>query len=176
MSASGATAGEIADLARGAEAKLQSGKHTEAIADMQKALRLAHDQSPLALHNAVFVSEPPQGYGVYKPRTANVFKKDEPLVAYVEPLGMGWEKQGDGINHALLVVDFEVRNPAGEILAGKRDFGRFEFKSREQNTEVMTHLTLTLGGAPPGSYIFGVIYHDKITGKQANVDLPFEIK
>jgi hypothetical protein len=40
----------------------------------------------------------------------------------------------------------------------------------------MTHLTLNLTGAEPGKYVFGVIYHDKTTGKSANVDLPFEIK
>jgi hypothetical protein len=73
-------------------------------------------------------------------------------------------------------VDFEIRSPAGDILTGKRDFGRFEFKSREQNTEVMTHVTLNLTGARPGKYIFGIIYHDKTTGKSASVDLPFEIR
>jgi hypothetical protein len=169
-------AGEIADLARDAEAKLQAGKSVEAIGNLQRALRLAHDQSPLVLRKAVFVSERPAGFGIYKERPDNVFKPGVPLIAYVEPVGIGWAKQDGGTFHSLLTVDFEIRSPDGEILTGKRDFGRFEFTSREQNTEVMTDLTLSLTGAPPGKYVFGVIYHDKTTGKSASVDLPFEIK
>jgi hypothetical protein len=171
-----AAAGEIADLAHSAEGQLQSGKNAEAMESLKRALRLAHDQSPLALRKAVFVAEPPRGYGIYNERSGNVFKPGEPLVAYVEPVGVGWEKRDGGVFHSLLTVDFEIRSPAGEILTGKRDFGRFEFTSREQNTEMMTHLTLNLSGAPAGKYVFGVIYHDKTTGKSASVDLPFEIR
>lgn len=171
-----ARAGEIADVAKEAEAKLQAGKAVEALEDMRKAVRLAHNQSPLAFRKALFVAEPPAGFGLYKARANAVFKRDEPLVAYVEPVGVGWEKKGEGQYHALLTVDFEVRNPQGDILAGKRDFGRFEFTSQEENTEIMTKLTLTLTGAPAGQFVLGVIYHDKTTGKQATVDLPFEIK
>ncbi len=172
----GARAGEIAELARDAEAKLQSGQNVEAIENLRRALRLAHDQSPLSFRKAVFVSEPPSGFGIYKVRASNVFQVGEPLIAYVEPIGVGWAKQDAGSFHSLLTVDFEIRSPAGDILTGKRDFGRFEFVSREENTEMMTHLTLNLSGAQPGKYIFGVIYHDTTTGKSASADLPFEIK
>ena len=171
-----AFAGEILDLAQIAESKLGTGQGVDAIEALRVALRLAHDKSPLAFRKAVFVSEPPKGFGIYAPRGDTVFKKGESLVAYVEPVGIGWAKQSDGSYHSLLTVDFEIRSPTGDILTGKRDFGRFEFKSREQNTEVMTHLTLSLTGAEPGKYVFGVIYHDTTTGKSANVDLPFEIK
>jgi len=172
----GAAAGEIADLARGAEAKLQSGQNVEAIESLRQALRLAHDQSPLAFRKAVFVSEAPSGFGIYKERASSLFTPGEPLIAYVEPIGVGWAKQDSGDFHSLLTVDFDIRNPAGDILAGKKDFGRFEFVSREENTEIMTHLTLNLTGAPPGKYVLGVVYHDTTTGKSANADLPFEIK
>ncbi len=171
-----ARAGEIVDLARSAEALLQSGQNVEAIDTLRRALRIANDQSPLALRKAVFVAEPPQGFGIYKERPNNVFRQGEPLVAYVEPIGIGWTKGDGGTFHSLLTVDFEIRSPSGEILAGKRDFGRFEFTSREQNTEIMTHLTLNLTGARAGKYVFGVLYHDKTTGKSASADLPFEIK
>jgi hypothetical protein len=171
-----AAAGEISDLAREADAMLQSGQNAEAIEKLRQALRLAHDQSPLAFRKAVFVSEAPAGFGIYKPRDNNVFKLGEPLIAYIEPLGVGWGKRDGGLFRALLTVDFEIRLPSGDILAGKRDFGHFEFTSREQNTEIMTHLTLNLTGARPGKYTFGVIYHDKTTGKSASVDLPFEIR
>jgi hypothetical protein len=40
----------------------------------------------------------------------------------------------------------------------------------------MNHLTLNLTGARPGKYIYGVTFRDKIAGKSASIDLPFEIK
>ncbi|MGA2795457.1 MAG: hypothetical protein ABSE69_18430, partial [Roseiarcus sp.] len=169
-------AGEIVDLARDAEAKLHSGQYVKAIESLRQALRLAHDQSALAFRKAVFVSEAPEAFGIYKERASNVFNQGEPLIAYIEPIGIGWTKEDGGSFHSLLTVDFEIRSPTNEILTGKRDFGRFEFVSREQNTEIMTHLTLNLTGAPPGKYILGVVYHDKTTGKSASTDLPFEIR
>jgi hypothetical protein len=56
---------------------------------------------------------------------------------------------------------------------GQKDFGRFEFVSRDQNQEIMTHLTIRLSGAPPGSYVFGATYRDQISGKSASLELPF---
>ena len=172
----GVAAGEIADLARDAEAKLQAGQNVPAIENLRQALRLAHDQGGLAFRKAVFVTEAPQGFGLYKERASNVFNQGEPLIAYIEPVGIGWAKQDGGNFHSLLTVDFEIRSPTKEILTGKRDFGQFEFLSHEQNTEVMTHLTLNLTGAPAGKYVLGVVYHDKTTGKSAGADLPFEIR
>ncbi len=171
-----AAAGEIADLAAKAESQLQAGQGAAAIETLRTAMLAANNKTPLAFRKAIFVSEPPRGFGIYKERPNKVFAQNEPLVAYVEPVGIGWAKQGDGTLHSSLAVDFEIRNPKGDILAGKRDFGQFEFTSHEQNMEVMTHVTLNLTGASPGQYIFGLIYRDKITGKSANVDLPFEIK
>jgi hypothetical protein len=172
----GATAGEIADLARDAEAKLQAKRPIEAIESLNRALRLAHDQTPLAFRKAIFVADPPTGFGVYHVRADNVFKSSEPLVAYIEPVGVGWTKQSDGTFQSLITVDFEIRSPEGKFLTGKTDFGRFAFTSHERNTEIFTHITLNLTNAPAAKYMLAVIYHDKITGKSATFDLPFEIR
>ncbi len=171
-----AGAGDIADLGRGAETMLQSGQYVSAIENLRQAMRLAQDQMPLSIGKAVFVSEEPQGFGIYKERGSDAFKQGMPLLVYVEPIGVGWRKQDDGYFHSLLAVDFEIRLPAGDILTGKRDFGKFAFKSHEQNTEIMTRLTLTLTGAKPGNYVLGVVYRDMITGKSTTFDLPFSIQ
>jgi len=171
-----AQAGEIADLARNAENMLQAHQNLAAIENLRRAMQIAEEQSPLTIRKALFVSEAPRGFGIYRERSDNVFKPGEPLVAYVEPIGVGWTKRDEGYFHSLLTVDFEIRTPAGDILTGKRDFGKFEFLSHERNTEIMTHVTLNLTGARPGKYVFGLIYRDRSTGKSATVDLPFEIK
>jgi hypothetical protein len=88
---------------------------------------------------------------------------------------MAW-RRSDGINKSQIVTDFEIRTPEGKILGGQRDFGRFEFTSHDRNQEIMTHLTITMSGAPPGKYVFAATYRDQVSGKSANLELPFEIR
>jgi hypothetical protein len=40
----------------------------------------------------------------------------------------------------------------------------------------MTHLTLTLSGAPAGNYVVEATYRDQINNKSAKLELPFAIK
>lgn len=168
-------AGEITDLARQAETQASAGRHVEAIETLRRAIDVLSAQAPLSLRHAQYVAQPPKGFGVYQPRATAVFKPGEPLIVYAEPIGMGW-KPVDGVNRAQIVTDFEIRTPDGRILGGQRDFGRFDFVSHDRNNEVMTHLTITLSGAPPGKYVFAATFHDKITGKSADMELPFEIR
>jgi hypothetical protein len=170
-----AFAGEIVDLAREAETKAKAGDPVAAVELLRRATSVMAAQGPLALRRVQFIAEPPNGFGIYKPRADNVFKPGEPLIIYAEPVGMGW-KTADGVNHALVAADFEIRTPDGKILGGQKDFGRFEFTSHDQNQEIMTHLTIRLSGAPAGSYVFAATYRDQINGKSANLTLPFEIK
>jgi hypothetical protein len=168
-------AGEVADLAREAEAKAKAGDPVAAVEMLRRATGMLAAQGPLALRRVLFVAEPPKGFGIYKPRADNVFKPGEPLIVYAEPVGMGW-KAADGMNNALVAADFEIRTPDGKILGGQKDFGRFAFTSHDQNQEVMTHLTIRVSGAPAGKYVFAATYRDQVNGKSANLTLPFEIK
>jgi hypothetical protein len=170
-----ARAGEIETLAREAEAKAAAGQHVEAANALRQALTVLAANAPLLLRNVQFVAEAPKGFGIYQPRGGGSFRSGEPLVVYAEPFGIGWKPEGGQFN-ALLTVDFEIRTPAGDVLTGKKDFGRFAFTSRERNLEIMTHLTLNVSGAPVGDYVFGATYHDKVTGKSATLDLPFQIR
>lgn len=88
---------------------------------------------------------------------------------------MGW-KTADGVNRAHIVTDFEIRTPDEKVLGGQKDFGRFEFASRDKNQEIMTHLTITLSGAPSGQYVFAATYRDQVSSKSATLELSFEIK
>jgi hypothetical protein len=170
-----ARAGEIEALAREAEAKAAVGQHIEAANALRQAFAVLAANAPLSLRHAQFVAGEPKGFGVYQPRSGSSFRRGEPLIVYAEPFGMAWRAEGERFT-ALLTVDFEIRTPAGDILTGKKEFGRFAFESRERNLEVMTHLTLNLSGAPAGNYVFGATYHDKVSGKSASLDLPFQIQ
>ncbi|SMF41595.1 hypothetical protein SAMN06265365_11337 [Tistlia consotensis] len=130
---------------------------------------------PFGFRKALFVQGAPQGFGIYRPRRDTVFATDEPLIAYVEPIGVAWT-QADGANHAEFVVDFELQLPDGRIAAGQRGFGNFKFRSQERNLEIFAHLTLNLTGAPAGRYLLRYTFHDKVSGEDASVELPFEVR
>ena len=81
-SASGAApAGEIADLARDAEAKANVGQHIEAVETLRRAINSLMAKGPLTLRRVQFIAEPPKGFGIYQPRANNVFRPGEPLIA-----------------------------------------------------------------------------------------------
>jgi hypothetical protein len=170
-----AMAGPIEDLARESEAQAKAGRHIEAIETLRRALNVLTDNGPLALRRVQFIADRPGGFGIYRPRANNVFKPGEPLIVYAEPIGIGWKTEG-GVNRSLIVTDFEIRSPDGKVLGGQKEFGRFEFASHDRNHEIMTHLTITLSGAPRGSYVFAATYRDQVNNKSATLELPFEIK
>jgi hypothetical protein len=168
-------AGEIEDLARDAEAKAKAGQHIEAVEALRRAINLLAAKAPLTLRRVQFIAEAPKGFGIYQPRANNVFRAGEPLIVYAEPVGMGWSAAAD-VNRAHVAADFEIRTTDGKILGGQKDFGAFEFTSRDQNHEIMTHLTIRLSGVRPGRYVFAATYRDQVSGKSANMELPFEIR
>lgn len=166
---------DVGELGRKAASEIAAGHSLAAVETLREAVRKAALSGPLVFRHALFTAEAAKGFGIYNPRKDNVFKRGEPLLAYVEPVGFGWRPEGD-LYTALLTADYEIRSPQGQILAGQREFGRFAFTSRDQNHEVMTTLTLNLSGAKPGDYVLGITFHDKTTGKSANFDLPFKMK
>jgi hypothetical protein len=168
-------AGEIEDLGRAAEMQAGAGRHVEAIETLRRAINVVAANGPLLLRKVQFITEPPKGFGVYSPRSGNVFTSSDRLIVYVEPIGMAWKTEG-GLHSAAIATDFVVRTPDGKILGGQKEFGKFEFSSREFNQEVHTHLTITLTGAQPSKYVLAVTYRDLIGGKTATFELPFEIQ
>jgi len=86
-----------------------------------------------------------------------------------------WKQDGDEFS-SKLVVDFEIRTPDGQVLAGQKRFGEFSLEAREPPLDYMSHIKLDVTGAAPGSYILGLTIHDANSGKSSSTDLPFEIK
>lgn len=170
-----ALAGDVEDTAREAERRLAAGKHLEAIELLRTALADLVAKTPLGFRKAVLVGQPQSGFGMYTPRKDNVFASGEPIHTYVEPIGLAWRRHAETFE-AVFTVDIEIRTPDGKVLGGQKEFGRFEFVSRERNHEVMTNLTLTLTGVAPGDYIFGATFNDRIGGRSATLDMPFVIR
>lgn len=153
----------------------ETGKAVAAINAARAAVVEALSKAPLGFRRILFVTEVPEGFAAYQPRTSNVFTVDEPLIVYTEPIGVAWKNEG-GVFASKLVVDFEIRSPEGQVLAGQKGFGEFELEAREPPLDYMSHIQLDLTGAAEGSYILGLTIRDTHSGKSASTDLPFKIK
>jgi hypothetical protein len=147
----------------------------ETINTARAAVVEALSKAPLGFRRILFVSAIPEGFAAYQPRANNIFAADEPLIVYTEPIGVAWTKNGDEFS-SKLVVDFDIRSPDGQVLAGQKGFGEFALSAREELLDFMTHIKLDVTGAPAGSYILGLTIHDTNSGKSTTTDLPFEIK
>lgn len=133
----------------------------------------AWEKSPLLFRTATFVTERAAIYGSYSPRGSSSYKRGEPLVAYLEPVGYGWKQDGDAFVLGIsLDVVFKSRD--GKVLGGQEKFLNSEQRSRYRLRELMLNVTLNLGTAPPGDYVAEFVARDH-TGKSGSVSMPFTI-
>ena len=94
---------------------------------IRAALEEAWNRAPLTVHNAVFITKPPQAYGMYNPVKKAVFDSIDPIMIYCEPMGYNVEKQGE-FYQISLSADFSILNKSGEVLGGQENF--YQWKTR----------------------------------------------
>ncbi len=172
--ASPVLAGPIADSAKRGEQLLAAGKPLAAWKAMDEAVEAIWEKMPLTIAKALFVVGDPQGYGIFDPRESNVFKPDESMVVYVEPLGFG-HRLVNGIYEIDIDVGLAVRDKSGKTVASRESFGQFRLRSRRRNREFFLKLTISLNGAPPGDYVLSFPITDKVKGQKTEVSLPIRI-
>lgn len=147
----------------------------EAIDRADEAVWQAWNATPLTVRRAVFVSEAPQGFGVYKERPGSTFKPGEPLIVYAEPVGYAWKDNGDGTYVFGFNVDLILKSSTGEIVGGQENFQKLELTSKARNREFMLTLTLDVNNAPPGDYVVEYRIHDINSDKVGTMSLPFTV-
>ena len=171
-----ALAGSLVEAATKAEKLASSGNAAGAYSLMREAVSDFSATLPFSIGKATFVTEPPLGYGIYTPRASAEFKASEPLISYVEPLGLTWKAADEaGKQQTKFTVDFDILDATGDVLAGQKAFGSFSFTGLFRNQELFTHLKLDLSSAPPGKYTLRYTFNDTNSGKSAVVDQPFTI-
>ncbi|GEO87139.1 MULTISPECIES: hypothetical protein [Alphaproteobacteria] len=170
-----ARAGPLADAAKEAEDKAAAGDVIGAFDQIRDAFGVFAMSLPLTVRKAVFVSEKPKAYGAYSPRPGAVFKPGEPLITYVELIGLAWKPLADGLQQASFSVDFEISEAGGKVLATQKSFGAFTFTSLVRNQEIFTHLTLDLTGAEPGEYLLKYTINDSVSKRFTSFEQPFTI-
>ncbi|MDI6837118.1 MAG: hypothetical protein QMD99_15595 [Rhizobiaceae bacterium] len=170
-----AAAGPLAEAAKVAEEKAATGDAvgayetmTEAFADFAMAL-------PFTVKKAVFVTGKPAAYGAYEAKADSTFKTGEPLVTYLELVGLDWKPVEGGKHQANFMVDLAITDAAGQTLASQENFGDFTFTGFVRNQEIFTDLTLDVSGADPGDYVLRYTIKDTIGGNTASVEQPFTL-
>lgn len=173
--AGSAAAQEIVKKAEEADALAGQGKYIEAMDALNQAIGVLWDQSPLIFRRALWVAEPPAGFGAYDPRETNTYAAGEDMIAYTEPVGFGWRRTGD-IWKTDLVADIVIKSKDGQTLFSQADFQKLQIGSRIQNREFMARFTYTLTGIPPGEYVIDTTLRDIVSGKSGTFSLPFVIR
>lgn len=175
LSAAAAHAGEVAKLAEEAEALITKGDGPAAYDKMRQSLAAASDSIPFDVRKAFFVSQKPLMFGSYDRVSTNEFPTGSSLITYAEPIGLAWVPDGSGVTSAF-TVDFELRNPAGELLAEQKAFGNFKIESREPLFEIFTPLTLDVSAVPAGDYVLKYVFNDTNSKKTTSVEQRFKLK
>ncbi|HHZ10751.1 MAG TPA: hypothetical protein GX405_18430, partial [Rhizobiales bacterium] len=117
--ASAVQAGDVVKLAEEAETLIAKGDGPAAYDKMRQSLAAAADDIPFDIRKAFFVAEKPVMFGSYERVASNEFPTGSSLITYAEPIWLAWVPNGSGVKSAF-TVDFELRNPAGELLAGQK--------------------------------------------------------
>jgi len=170
-----AAAQDVTAKASEAEALARAGKFIEAMAALDEAAYAVWEKAPLSFRRALWVAEPPGGFGLYNPREDNVFDAGAEMIAYVEPVGFGWRKSGD-VWTTDLVADLVVKSKDGKVLASQSDFQQLQITSRVRNREFMARFTYTFTGIPAGEYAVETVLRDKVSGKSGTFTLPITVR
>lgn len=170
-----AHAGDVVKLAEEAEGLIAKGDGPAAYDKMRQSLAAAANTIAFDIRKAFFVVEKPVMFGSYKRVSSNEFPTGSSLITYAEPIGLAWIADGSGVKSAF-TVDFELRNPAGELLAEQKAFGNFKIESREPLFEIYTPLTLDVSAVPSGDYMLKYVFNDSNSKKSTTVEQRFKLK
>jgi len=176
MASTEAKAGPLADLGTEADSLIDKGDGLAAYEKLRQSLAQASEKIPFNIRKAFFVSEKPVIFGNYARVTSNEFPVGSSLITYAEPVGLAW-KSTDGTQvQSQFTVDFELSNPAGEVLAVQKAFGNFKITSREPLFEIYTPLTLDVSAVPAGDYVLKYTFNDLNSKKTSDIVQRFKLK
>lgn len=173
--ATGVQAGPIVDAATKAETALGAGDSLAALEALDQAMETLWAKSPLVFRKALLVDSA-EGYGVYVARDNAVYKPDEPIHVYVEPIGYAYGKNKIGNPEINLALDFQLRDDTGKIGFEQADFSNWVFPVRYHNRELILTMNLNLTGLPVGAYVGVFTIRDRHSDKTGRFEIPFEVR
>jgi hypothetical protein len=175
MLAAPVAAGPFQDAAGQAETRAATGDAVGAYDAARKAFEDFAAGLPFSIGKALFVSEKPSAYGAYAPRSNSVFRPGEPLITYVELIGLTWKPVEGGKQQSVFTVDLELKDDKGATLAAQKSFGSFTFTGYARNQEIYTHLTLDVTGATAGNFVLTYTVNDVYGQRSAAFEQKFSV-
>ena len=171
-----ALGGPLVDAATAIETSLAAGDFVGALDSGQDLVGQIWDQSPgITFGQALLVAENATGFGVFNPRTTNVFKQGDPILIYCEPFGFGYGAPSPGLFSVNFVVDLQVLDASGNQLANAEGATEYNMTSRHKNREVQANITYSLDGIPVGRYTLVTTLRDKNSPKSGAFQTAIEI-
>ncbi len=172
--------GKYLELAASA---LGLGDNLKALGMAEQAAQAIWQRVPLSLTRAVLVSEPARGYGIYQVRPNNKYLisgpdrpvfpgRGMPVYVYLEPVGYRVRPLAGGQYQMGLAMDVALYDVRGKHLFSKKDFMEIPTKSHHFLREYFLNVTVSLKGAPPGSYKLLLTVKDLVGAQKTSVELP----
>ena len=172
----GAFASALTPLVNQAESRYAAGDVLGAASALRRALVTVYNHSTISVQRAVLVKSKPVGFGMIQPRGNNVFKPNETILIYVEPVGYHFAKQGGAYNFGV-TADFSVTDAKGNILGGKKGFGSWGITTQGRPLfDFFMTLTYNFTGIKPGKYFILTTLNDKHGGGSVTIKTPIEVK
>ena len=160
---------------KAAEALAADGKFVEAVDAMRAGTVSLWEAAPLTFRRALWIEEPPGGWGVYTPRSSATFASGDKMIAYAEPVGFSWREAGEEWVIEW-TADMVIKSKDGTELQRLNDFQQLKITSHERNQEVFASFTYTFTDIPAGEYVVDTVLRDKGNGKTATFSLAFVIR
>ena len=143
-----------------------------AVTAAEAALAAADDATKLTVRNASIVTAKPAFYGAFEVRPSNHFPSGQPILFYLEPIGLKHKTSGDIVSCGLS-MDLRVEQD-GSVMFSKEGFLTADFPSHHALHELMVNGDLTVT-APSGSYAMRLVLHDHNSAETTEVMVPFVI-
>jgi hypothetical protein len=145
----------------------------------QRALRGAmmaiSNEAPLSVHYFDPVTEEALNFANFTVRKGNVYKVDEPILLYAEPMGYAFFHEGDVLQFGF-EADFELIDANGKILGGQKEFQSWVIDSKAPTVDFFMNLTYTFTGLGPGKYTVRTTLHDLVDQEQTSFDYVFKVR
>jgi hypothetical protein len=163
-------AGGLIDQAR---ALVGEGKPLEAAKALENALIALANTMPLTVRSAVLVDDV-SAYGAFAPRASNVFRSNDEVKLYVEPIGFTYIQENERYR-VDLTGEFAVKTPSGQTILSQEELPRFKFESARPNREFYLQISYSFEGLRPGEYTIVTQLHDKPSGKSTSFETPIRV-
>jgi glycosyltransferase involved in cell wall biosynthesis len=131
-------------------------------------------EQPISFHKFGFVTRENANKS-FKERQSNVFKDEEAILVYAEPMGHMRKQRDDGTYVSCFEVDLLLTKPNGQIMIDQNNFQKPEVSNQKRGHQPVIILSLTLTSAPSGDYVLQYGFRDVESQKTGMIKLPLRI-